>query len=159
MKENEQSEELNVLVSTPNDVHDLFAFEKICFEHAVDQFPKRNLLHLIKSPTSRTFIMRDENGQIFATVTGLIRHFKVPSGRVYKVGVLPGMKKRGIGSFLIETIEKWFRQSGMKKSCAEVREGNAPSRNMFEKHGYHETGTIIWYYAGGENAVKYWKTL
>ncbi|HNX77542.1 MAG TPA: GNAT family N-acetyltransferase [Candidatus Rifleibacterium sp.] len=150
---------LKVLVATPADVNDLFAFEKLCFEHAPDQFPKRNLRHLITSPTSRTMIIRDEQGVIFATVTGLLRHFKVPSGRIYKIGVLPGLKKRGIGSFLIRTVEDWFRSQGMQRSCAEVRESNSPSRHMFEKNGYVETGMLYWFYAGGENAVKYWKTL
>lgn len=140
-------------------VSELFEFEKICFEHTADRFPKRNLKHLIESPTSRTLIIRDENGQICAEIIGLIRHFKVASGRIYKIGVRPDMKKRGIGSYLIQTIEKWFKKSGMKKSCAEVRESNMASRNMFEKNGYTNTGLRIFYYAGGENAVKYWKTL
>ena len=150
---------LKVLIATPADVNDLFAFEKLCFEHAADQFPKRNLHHLITSPTSRTMIIRDEHGAIFATVTGLLRRFKVPSGRIYKIGVLPGLKKRGIGSFLIRTVEDWFRSQGMQRACAEVRESNTPSRRMFAKNGYVETGMLYWYYAGGENAVKYWKTL
>jgi len=148
-----------VVSATPDDVDDLFAFEKICFEHAVDRFPKRNLRHLITSPTSTTLIIRDEEGKIFATVTGLLRHFKVPSGRVYKIGVLPDRKQKGTGSFLIRAIEDWFRENGMKRTCAEVRESNTPSRRMFEKNGYKETKTIFWYYAGGENAVKYWKDL
>jgi ribosomal protein S18 acetylase RimI-like enzyme len=153
------SDQIKLVRAKPGDVHDLFEFEKTCFEHAVDRFPKRNLLHLIKSPTCCTMIARDENGEIFASVTGLLRNFKIPSGRIYKIGVRPGMKKRGIGSFLVRTMEEWFKKKGMRKSCAEVRESNAPSRKMFEKNGYRETGLIIWYYAGGENAVKYWKTL
>jgi ribosomal protein S18 acetylase RimI-like enzyme len=159
MNEKIEQNDPQVIVARPEDVNDLFAFEKICFEHAADQFPKRNLLHLIESPTSKTVILRDEDGKIFATATGLVRHFKIPSGRIYKIGVLPGMKKRGIGTFLIKTMEDWFKEVGMKKVCAEVRESNTPSRRMFEKNGYCETKTIIWYYAGGENAVKYWKSL
>ncbi len=154
-----QEDSFKVVVATPKDLDDLFAFEKICFEHEADRFPRRNLLHQITSPTSRIFILREENGRIFATVTGLLRHFKIPSGRIYKIGVLPEMKKRGIGSFLIRTVENWFRKQGMHKSCAEVRESNSPSRRMFEKNGYIETGLLIWFYAGGENAVKYWKNL
>ncbi len=154
-----ESDFINLVCAVPEDVHDLFEFEKSCFEHVADRFPLRNLLHLIKSPTCRTMIARDENGKIFAAVIGLLRNFKVPSGRIYKIGVRPGMKKRGIGSFMIKTMEKWFKEMKMRRSCAEVRESNAPSRKMFEKNGYVETRLIIWYYAGGENAVKYWKTL
>ncbi len=155
----QQEDTFNVTVATPDDLNDLFAFEKICFEHEADRFPRRNLLRQITSKTSRVYILRDDSGRMCATVTGLLRHFKIPSGRIYKIGVLPEMKKRGIGSFLIRTVENWFREKGMRKSCAEVRESNSPSRRMFEKNGYVETGLLIWFYAGGENAVKYWKDL
>ena len=148
-----------IIIADPQCVDELFEFEKECFEHVVDRFPKRNLLHLIKSPTSRTLIIRGEDGKIRATATGLLRNFKVPSGRIYKIGVHADMKKRGIGSTLIAALEKWFIASGMKKSCAEIREGNMPSRKMFARNGYIETGLRIYYYAGGENAVKCWKTL
>ncbi|EKD84222.1 MAG: hypothetical protein ACD_39C00169G0001, partial [uncultured bacterium] len=103
--------------------------------------------------------IRNEKGKICAAVIGLLRHFKIPSGRIYKIGVLPEFARRGVGTALIKEIEKWFKKSGMKKTCAEVRESNAPSRRMFEKNGYIETGTLYYFYAGGENAAKYWKDL
>jgi ribosomal-protein-alanine N-acetyltransferase len=96
---------------------------------------------------------------MYGEVIGLLRNFSVPSGRIYKIGVHPEMKKRGIGSFLIKAIEKWFMESGMKKSCAEIRESNSASRGMFQRNGYLETGFRPFYYAGGENAVKCWKDL
>ncbi len=147
------------IVATKNVVNELIEFEKICFEHLPDRFSKRSLTHLIVSPTSRTIILRDDAGKICAAAIGLLRHFRVPSGRVYKIGVHPGFARRGVGTSLLKEIEKWFKKSGMKKTCAEVRESNAASRRMFEKNGYVETKTLYYFYAGGENAIKYWKDL
>lgn len=148
-----------LLIAGPGDIADLREFEAIVFEHQPDRFSKRSLLHLATAPTSRTYILRDEKGKIYAEIIGLLRHFKIPSGRIYKIGVRPDMKKRGVGSFLINAIEEWFVESGMKRSCAEIRESNVASRTMFSRAGYVETGIIYWYYAGGENAVKCWKEL
>ncbi|MBU1105935.1 MAG: GNAT family N-acetyltransferase [Candidatus Riflebacteria bacterium] len=152
-------EKLNFIVATKEIVDELFEFEKVCFENKPDQFSKRSLRHLIVSPTSRTIIIRNEKGKICAAAIGLLRHFKIPSGRIYKIGVLTEFARRGVGTALIEEIEKWFKNSGMKKTCAEVRESNTPSRRMFEKKGYVETKTLYYFYAGGENAAKYWKDL
>lgn len=148
-----------VLVATRDDLDDIMAFEEQCFAHLADRFPRRNFLYMLQSATCRIIILRDEQGKIYAEIIGLLRNFKVPSGRIYKIGVRADMKKRGIGSFLIQEIEKWFVESGMKKSCAEIRESNVPSRKMFAKNDYIETGLRAFYYAGGENAVKCWKDL
>ncbi|GAB4282390.1 MAG: hypothetical protein Kow0029_27940 [Candidatus Rifleibacteriota bacterium] len=141
------------------DVPALHEFEKKCFRRPEDQFPMRNLRHLIVSPTSMTLLIKDENGQIIGEVIGLLRNFKIPSGRVYKIGVSPEVQKRGLGTTLLKEIEGWFKKKGMKRSCAEVREGNKASRAMFEKNGYIETRFLPFYYANGENGVKYWKDL
>ena len=152
-------ENFEFIVATKDIVSELIEFEKICFENLPDRFSKRSLTHLIVAPTSRTIIIRDESGKICAEVIGLLRHFKIPSGRVYKIGVRPDYARRGVGSALVRVIEQWFKECRMKKACAEVRESNTPSRRMFEKNGYVETGTLYFFYAGGENAAKYWKEL
>ena len=151
--------EYQAKIATSKDLPALLEFEEHCFEHVADRFPRRNLLHLINSSTSRTLLLIDDEGKVFGEIIGLLRHFKIPSGRIYKIGVRADMKKRGIGSLLIREMEKWFIESAMKKSCAEIRESNVASRTMFAKNGYLETGLRFFYYAGGENAVKCWKDL
>lgn len=141
------------------DVQALHEFEKKCFDRPEDQFPLRNLRHLIVSSTSLTLLALDESGKIVGEVIGLLRHFSVPSGRVYKIGVSPDVQKKGMGTALLMEIEKWFKKCGMKKSCAEIREKNNASRGMFEKNHYEETGFLPFYYANGANGIKYWKNL
>lgn len=156
MKHNEQ---LDIIEAVVSDLDDLMRFEKACFTEKADQFPRRNLRHLITSPTSKTLLVKDKKGKIIAEVIGLLRHFKIPSGRVYKIAVDPSLQKKGMGSKLLAAIESWFISKSMKKSCAEVRESNIGSRTMFERNGYIETKTCYHYYVGGENAIKFWKDL
>ncbi|MFZ5951534.1 MAG: GNAT family N-acetyltransferase [Candidatus Rifleibacteriota bacterium] len=140
------------------DLNELIAFEKTVFKRPEDQFNKRVLRHLMVSPTSLTLLVRDDDGRLIGEVIGLIRNFKVPSGRVYKIGVAGDIRHKGLGTTLLLEIENWFKKMGMKKTTAEVREGNKPSRRMFEKNGYSETDYLPFYYANGEAAIKYWKS-
>jgi ribosomal protein S18 acetylase RimI-like enzyme len=145
--------------ATLDDVKELNEFEKACFPHKADHFPVRNLRHLITSPTSKTLLLKNDKREIIAEVIGLLRNFKVPSGRVYKIGVHPSLQKQGVGSALIKAIEAWFIKEGMKKTCAEIRKSNKASRAMFERNGYEFLKEIPGYYVGGETATKYWKSL
>lgn len=145
--------------ATTKDLNALMAFEKKNFKRPEDQFKRSSLYHLMTVPTSLTLLVKDEKGNIIGEVIGLLRHFKVPSGRVYKIGVDKDIRKKGMGTELLHEIERWFKKVGMKKSCAEIREGNKASRHMFEKNGYVETGFLPYYYANGENGIKYWRDL
>ena len=149
---------LRVVQAQVEDVPALHRMEKRCFPHPVDVFHPRQLRYLITSPTSITLVVRQEN-EIVAAVIGLLRHFAIPSGRVYKIAVDKALRGQGMGSRLIKAIERKFRQAGMVKSCAEVRVGNTASRNMFEKNGYHLTRIMKPYYLDGEDGAKYWRHL
>lgn len=145
--------------ATTKDLPALMAFEKRTFKRPEDQFRRSSLYHLMTVPTSLTLLVKDEKGEIIGEVIGLLRHFKIPSGRVYKIGVDKNARKKGMGTLLLKEIERWFKKEGMKKCCAEVRESNKASRTMFERNGYVETGFLPFFYANGENGIKYWRDL
>ncbi len=149
---------MKIAKAHPKDLDELMVFEKKVFKRPEDQFKRWSLRHLMLSPTSLTLLVRDDDGRLIGEVIGLIRNFKVPSGRVYKIGVAGDIRHKGLGTTLLLEIENWFKKMGMAKTTAEVREGNKPSRRMFEKNGYSETGYLPFYYANGEAAIKYWKS-
>ena len=156
---------MKIVRAKPTELADIIAFEEKCFPCVTDRFAARNILHQLKSETCLILIAKDEEGKICALVTGFLRHFKHPSGRVYKIGVLPDFKRKGIGSLLLNKIENWFVKNKMKSSYAEVRESNTPSRSMFLKNGYKEIGKLYCYYGNLkesielEDGVKYKKDL
>jgi ribosomal protein S18 acetylase RimI-like enzyme len=150
---------MKFIKATPKNLKELHKFEKKCFDRPEDQFSIRSLRHLMTVPTALTLLVTDEKGKIIGEVIGLLRHFKIPSGRVYKIAVDPEIQKKGLGTVLLKKIEEWFCQKKMKKSCAEVRENNRASRAMFVRNGYELTSPLPGYYKNGENGVKFWKEL
>ena len=145
-------------VARPNDAAGIHALERRCFG-PVDVFSLRRWRRLLQSPTVTGLVIHGRKGEILAGVFGLLRHFRVPSGRVYKIAIDPSLQGQGIGTCLLRLIEERFRRAGMSRSCAEVRAGNIRSRGMFLKNGYEEAGVLPGYYDDGEDGIKLWKDL
>lgn len=150
---------LRFVTAKPSDLDGLMDLEKKCFKHKEDQFSRSSLRHLMTAKTCKTILIKNHSHEIVGEVIGLLRHFKIPSGRVYKIGVSPSLQKKGVGSELLRRIEKWFRKMDMVKSFSEIRISNKASIRMFEKANYKHFKTVKGYYVGGEDAVKYWKKL
>lgn len=156
---------MDFVKALPSDAQAIVDFERECFPCVTDRFPIKNIKYQLKSNTCLIIVCKTATGKICALVTGFLRHFKQSSGRVYKIGVLPDLKRKGIGSLLLKKIEKWFLENGMQCSYAEVRESNKASRGMFLKNGYKETGKLYGYYGSLkysielEDGVKYKKIL
>lgn len=133
------------------------ALEQACFT-PIDVFKPTQIRRLLTSKTSLPFIIR-MNGKIVASIIGLLRNFRIPSGRIYKVAVHRDSRGLGLASRLLQFVEKKLRGLGAKKCCAEVRLSNTGSQHAFEKNGYVKSGALPRYYADGEDGVKFWKTL
>ena len=151
--------DLRFVTAKTDDLDSLIELEKICFKHKEDRFSRNSLRHLMTAKTCKTIIIKNKSHEILGEVIGLLRHFRIPSGRIYKIGVHPSLRKKGAGSELVKRIEHWFRENKMYKSFAEIRISNKPSIKMFEKKGYKKFKTIDGYYANGETALKYWRAL
>ncbi|MBF0543643.1 MAG: GNAT family N-acetyltransferase [Candidatus Riflebacteria bacterium] len=124
-----------------------------------DVFSIRRIRYLISSPTVFSLVAILDDGKIGANVIALIRRFSVQSGRIYKISVAPSISGNGWASCLLDEIEKNFKKQKIRKICAEVREGNIPSRNLFLKNGYSENGFLDAYYPNGEAGIKFWKKI
>lgn len=144
--------------ATPHDGPDLLTLEYRCYR-PVDVFSLRRLRYLLRSPRSLVLILRDETGTLMGYVIGLMRGFRMPSGRIYKITVNPDFQGRGLGSRLLLAMEQEFRRLGMSRCCAEVRVSNQASQQLFTRHGYRFEKRLPRYYDDGEDALKFWKTL
>ncbi|MBI3037610.1 GNAT family N-acetyltransferase [bacterium] len=140
------------------DWREIQILERKCYRE-IDVFKSHQLKHLLRSKTCVSLVYRNSKMAIVANVIGLLRYFKIPSGRIYNIAVSPDFQKMGIGSELIKKIENFFVKSGMLKSCAEVRVSNLASSAMFIKSGYFPLKTLFNYYPDGEDGIKLWKTL
>jgi ribosomal protein S18 acetylase RimI-like enzyme len=151
----------SVVPASPADAAALHAFEKRCFPNPVDVFSVPRLAYLLRSPTAKTLVIRASTGRdrLVGAVIGLLRHFRVPSGRIYKIGIDPRQQSKGYATALLAAMETCFRKAGMRKVCAEVRVSNQASQALFAKNGYSKTSILPRYYDDGEDGVKFWKSL
>ena len=145
-----------IVPAVQNDWKGFWELDKRCFP-AVDVFKPRQIRYILNSKTCKSFVIRSGN-QIIASIIGLIRGFRIPSGRIYKVAVDQRLRGQGCASKLIRRMEGEFRKCGLRKSCAEVRMSNHASRNLFIKNGYRPVQTLPRYYADGEDGLKFWKS-
>ena len=66
------------------------------------------------------------------------------------LAVCPEYRKRGIGTALLKQMEEAF---GRSDSYLYVDEANTDAIRLYQKTGYHPTGTIREYYMNGHDAV------
>lgn len=151
---------MNYAISNANiaDATALYKLESDCFS-AIDIFSKRQFLRLLKSPTCKILVIRGADGSILAEIIGLLRHFSIPSGRIYKLAVHPTIRGNGLGRKLIAAMESEFEKAGMCRVVAEVRVSNTPSAALFRACGYQVVGMLPNYYADGEDGIKFSKIL
>ena len=111
------------------DVAGIIEFEKKCFVCVTDRFSPKNITNHIKSATCRITIIKDKK-YILASCTGFLRHFKVPSGRIYKIDVSPALKQKVSAVYFIRNGVLVLRNK-MQFSFAEVRISNTPTQNVY----------------------------
>lgn len=159
-----------------DNLEELLILENSCFK-GEDIFSKRQIKRLLTSHTVVIFIsyfsnnsgikngyntftkINCNNKKLAGYVIGLMRHFKIPSARIYKIGVLPEFRHMRLALHLLLYIENIFKAKGMKKIFAEVRKSNIPSQNLFIKAGYDKISEIKNYYKNGETAIKFLKII
>lgn len=83
-------------------------------------------------------VLRDPAGR-FAGQARIER--KNGTENVISVSLVPSLRGRGIGSYLIDGISERFQDGSSEPVAAYVRAKNLPSRLAFQKCGYHEEET------------------
>ncbi len=77
-------------------------------------------------------------------------------GWITTIGVLPEYRKKGIGTALLAACEK---ELGMPKVCLCVRVSNVTAQHLYLMRGYRQVKTWKAYYADGEDAFVFEKSI
>lgn len=72
---------------------------------------------------------------------------------IESVFVRPDKRRRGVAEKLFDTAEKSVVKMKIPAMLLEVRESNAPAKNLYSKKGFVVISTRKKYYPDGENAV------
>ena len=79
-------------------------------------------------------------------------------GELQRSAVRPEYRRNGIGSKLMEEMDKFFSVQGVGDITLEVREGNAAAIHLYKTHGFAEEGRRRNYYSSPtEDAVIMWR--
>jgi ribosomal-protein-alanine N-acetyltransferase len=110
-----------------------------------------------KSPD--LFLVAEADGRVVGYILGEIREAmfsgyseRPKTGHVMNIAVDDKIRKRGVGTLLMDSIEGRFRERGASQVILEVRESNSTARTFYEMKGYEEIGKVRAYYPD-EDAV------
>src|ERR1043166_5846955 len=83
-----------------------------------------------------------------------IMHFGEDQAHLNLLAVRPAFRRTGIGTGLIEWLEKSLRVAGITTVYLELRESNVDGRRFYAALGFREIGIVPGYYRGREGAVQ-----
>ena len=119
----------------------------------------------LHSRVPELFLVVVDGGEIVGYVIGELKEImfsgvphRFKMGHILNIAVDTSLRRQGLGTRLIEEIEKRFRERNATRVTLEVRESNTPARSFYQRRGYEETGRVRAYYPD-EDAVIMSKTL
>jgi ribosomal-protein-alanine N-acetyltransferase len=105
------------------------------------------------------FLVAIVDGEVVGYVMGEIEeNEEMRVGHVVNIAVSEEYRRKGIGTRLMEEMERRFQALGAKRVRLEVREANGGARAFYKYLGYRETGRLKRYY-WGLTAIRMEKTL
>jgi ribosomal-protein-alanine N-acetyltransferase len=88
-----------------------------------------------------------------------IMHYGDDSAHLALLAVRPNQQRRGLGTLLLEWLEKPARVAGIECVRLEARADNPNAVAFYRYQGYREAGRIAGYYRGTVDAVRLEKRL
>ncbi len=124
----------------------LAAADAACFPDAWDAAHYRALCG---NRSVETWLLQQPDG---AAVALLCLQRVGDEVEVYRIGVVPGQRRRGWAQWLLQCLQA----QGCRRVWLEVRAGNAAARRLYRQVGFVETGRRRAYYRDPvEDAVRY----
>jgi ribosomal protein S18 acetylase RimI-like enzyme len=102
---------------------------------------KRRLIPALREHGQALALLAFVGGQPAGIATcflGFSTFYARPLLNVHDLAVMPDFQRRGIGRALLEAAEAAARARGCCKLTLEVREDNAPARELYRRHGFRD---------------------
>lgn len=135
-----------ITIQTPTirDIEELYDIEKECFTE--EAFSKKQILSLLTSYNSISLSVR-EKGEVVGFIIGTIYYERTElTGHILTIDIRETHRRKGVGTALLEGMEKQFREQGVTACRLEVREDNIPAIKFYEKLGYKRIAKLENYY-------------
>ena len=135
-----------------NDLGGMRVIEQACFP--LDAWPLLELIGALSLP-GLVRLKASVNGKMVGFVGGAIKHSK-HEGWITTLGVLPGYRRLGIASALLDECERAITMPRVRLS---VRKSNLGAQRLYLERGYSQVELWEQYYEGGEDALVYEKII
>ncbi|MBR5452416.1 MAG: ribosomal protein S18-alanine N-acetyltransferase [Clostridia bacterium] len=124
--------ELEIRFYTDADACFIADLEKECF---ADPWSQNAIIEAAQYGT--VFLLAEENGKI---VGYLGMKPVLDEGYISNVAVTNSARGKGIGSALLQKLDEYAKENGIRTISLEVRPSNAPAIALYEKFGYKQVG-------------------
>jgi len=148
---------LEIREATLEELDEIYEIETECFIE--DAFTYHQLEYCLRSVDFLTLIAsvnREAAGFIIGSLEGSRKKIV---GHVYTLDVKRKFRRMGVGSALLEALEKIFITRGAEKCRLEVRLDNTAAKKLYLKHGYRPKEIFEDYYGSGIDALLLEKNL
>ncbi len=141
---------MKIVEATLKDFEQIYDIEQSCF---VEPYTREQLMYEFnENPLNKILVAYDED-----KVVGFVDYMiTFNSATISQIAVLPNYRKKGLGSKLLEEMEKSFPKEiddVVETITLEVRESNINAISFYKKNGYENVVIKKHYYKNGENAV------
>lgn len=137
----------------PTDLEVVYRFEMLCFRD--HPFRRDHIAWILGNEDALTFVKSGEGG-LTAAVMLL---FEGRTCRVLSVGVVPGARRRGTATRLMQIAEAVCRERGCSTIRLEVSTENLAAIELYRRLGYRTDGVLYGYYSWGEDAYSMAKSV
>ena len=144
--------EVSIKPATWRDLKGVYVLEKACFGE--DAWPIWDVLGVLTFPDI-VRLKAEEGDHLVGFIAGderLVQNL----AWIATFGVLPGYRRRGIGSRLLQACEESLHQPLIRLT---VRVSNQAAIQLYLQHGYHQVGRWNKYYQKKEDALVFEKKL
>ena len=132
----------------PADLQTLFEIDQDCFIPGIS-YTHDELRAFIGHRHSQTWVA-EEAGAIVGFLIANREPRKIL--HIITIDVVKAVRRRGVGSLLMDAAEQWARDQGLRLIGLETAQDNVAAQRFYQARGYRKVDEIPRYYADGTNA-------
>lgn len=132
----------------PADLDTLAAVDQACFPPGI-AYTRAELAGFIGQGNAKTWVAEAEE-EIVGFVVAERPARQV--AHIITIDVVEPWRRRGVGAKLMDAVESWASEQGLRMIYLETAEDNSSAQRFYQKRGYVQIESLKDYYARGWDA-------
>ena len=130
------------------DLDTLMVIDQACFPPGIS-YTRAELAGFVGQRNAKTWVA--EAGEEIVGFVVAKRPLRQVA-HIITIDVIKSWRRRGVGARLMDTVEDWVRQQGLRLVYLETAQDNVPAQRFYQERGYEQIETLKDYYARGLDA-------